>query len=140
MSSTFGPTCLPLLLPRELSVSMPVYELQVDPQATVDVWISPAAFPPGTARDDVLAIRPAEVGKGKAKDRPLLYKVDKLQADDDGEQNSQNARRRGKAQVVVASNIASSFPWIKNRQDVFVTLVSAFFHRRPPGVCLQTCC
>ncbi|KAK4053511.1 vacuolar membrane-associated protein iml1 [Microbotryomycetes sp. JL201] len=102
---------------------MPAFELQVDPQATLDVFVSPTALPDGARLDDVVAIRPANVGKGKAKDRPLLFKVDKLLSDDDEHQHA--ARRRGKAQVVVASTIAQSFPWIKNRQDVFVTLVES---------------
>ncbi|KAM0788563.1 hypothetical protein ACM66B_001688 [Microbotryomycetes sp. NB124-2] len=103
---------------------MLVYELQVDPQATQDVFVSSAALPEGARPDDVVAIRPANVGKGKAKDRPLLFKIDNSTLQDD-EQTAGGARRRGKAQVVVASHIAQSLPWITNRQDVFVTLVDS---------------
>ncbi|KAK4050900.1 vacuolar membrane-associated protein iml1 [Microbotryomycetes sp. JL221] len=103
---------------------MAVFELQLDPQATQDVLVSPAAFPEGTRLNDLLAIRPAHIGKGKLKDRPLLFKVDRIVTEDD-DASDFNARRRGKAQVVVASTVAQSFPWIKNRQQVFVTLVES---------------
>lgn len=102
-------------------------ELQVDAAAQVDILVAPTAYPAGTLRGDLLAIRPALVpGKGKAKDRPLLYKVEKLLEDEEAEAqgSSTPARRRNKAQVTVSGNVAQSFPWIKNRQEVVITLVS----------------
>lgn len=101
------------------------YELHVDASAAIDIIVSPSCYPAGTLRGDVIAIRPALVpGKGKGKDRPLLFKVEKLQEDEDAEQQgSTPARRRGKAQVVVNGNVAQSLPWIKNRQEVDITLV-----------------
>jgi hypothetical protein len=116
---------------------MPVYELHVDNAATVDVTVHPAAFPIGTVKGDLIAIRPANVGKGKAKDRPLLFKVDTnppgMDQDDHGasasshskqQQQQQQQQRRTKAHVVVSGTVAQNFSWIKSRQDVFISLVS----------------
>jgi hypothetical protein len=96
-------------------------ELHVDPSATADIYIAPSALPPGAIPGDLVAIRPANVGKGKAKDRPLLYKVPARVAeeDDDGGKG-----RRGSAQVIVTPNVALSFTWAKRRTQVVLDLVS----------------
>lgn len=125
---------------------MPVYELHVDNSALLDVVVHPSALPVGTVRGDVIAIRPADVGKGKAKDRPLLYKVDKVQEQDEDPQDSTTAaqisanvggqttgsKRRSKAHVIASSTVAQSFSWMKSRQDVFISLVRTVGRRRCP--------
>lgn len=91
-------------------------ELHIDPSSPVDIYIQPSALPTGSLPGDLIAIRPAHVGKGKAKDRPLLYKVEEVEA--------VSKTRRGKAQVLVSASAAASFGWIKSRTDVTLTLVS----------------
>lgn len=145
------------LAPCSPLARMPVFELHVDTTtqantsttattaattttttaaAAPDVTVSSSAYPPGTLRGDVLAIRPAHVGKGKAKDRPLLYKVDSVPQDgQSGEDGSSGAaKRRNKAHVIVSATVAQNFSWIKTRQDVFITLVSESAHER---ACVQ---
>ena len=100
-------------------------ELQIDPSATLDVDIHPSALPIGTRPGDIVAIRPRHVGKGKERDRPLLYKVDKV--DDDGPGKA----RRSKTPVVVNQTVASTFGWAKNRTEVVLTLVSCHSCPRP---------
>lgn len=99
-------------------------ELQIDPSSPIDILVSPLAYPPNTLRGDLIAIRPAQTPgtKGKPKDRPLLYKVEPIQEDQQPEQLQGNSRRN-KPAVVVSANVAQSFPWIKNRQQVSITLV-----------------
>lgn len=118
---------------------MPPVELHIDTAATTDVAVHPSSFPPDAVAGDLIAIRPVlrPGNKGKAKDRPLLFKVDKTpDADElagagaagpgDGPVGLAAARRRGKAQVTVSPVVAQSFSWVKNRIEVELSLV-----RRP---------
>jgi len=119
---------------------MPPIELHVDTTATTDVAIHPSSFPPDTVAGDLIAIRPVlrPGSKGKAKDRPLLFKVDKTPdldelaaaAASDGPAGLA-ARRRGKAQVTVSPVVAQGFSWVKNRIEVELSLV------RPPRLSLS---
>lgn len=106
-----------------LAASNHAVELHIDPASLVDVVIHPSALPHGTTPGDIIAIRPRHIGKGKAKDCPLLYKVDKV--DDDGP----GKVRRSKAPVVVNQTVASTFGWAKNRTEVVLTLVSCHLVR-----------
>lgn len=103
-------------------------ELHIDLSATTDIVVHPSAYPPGTLLGDLIAIRPAAViGKGKTKDRPLLYKVERLHENDEQPDAGMAANRRTKAApVTVSQMVAQSFPWIKNRLEVVLTLVSRF--------------
>ncbi|GAA5852387.1 hypothetical protein JCM9279_001184 [Rhodotorula babjevae] len=111
---------------------MPPIELHVDTTATADVAIHPSSFPPDTVAGDFIAVRPVlrPGSKGKAKDRPLLYKVDKAPdldelaaaAAGDGPAGLA-ARRRGKAQVTVSPVVAQGFSWVKNRIEVELSLI-----------------
>ena len=91
---------------------MPI-ELAVDVAAQVDVWVHPSLFPAGTQAGDLIAIRPAHVGKGKRKDHPLLYKIPEVEG----------AAKEGRKQVVVNSHCAGSFHWIASRVEVTLQLV-----------------
>ncbi|GAA6003213.1 uncharacterized protein JCM10292_002923 [Rhodotorula paludigena] len=109
-------------------------ELLIDPTAAVDLAILPAALPRDARPGDVVAVRPvlAPSSKGKGKDRPLLYKVERASDADDGSPASAGggggdalaqARRRGKAQVTVSPTLAQSFSWVKNRCPVQLSLI-----------------
>ncbi|GAA5869052.1 hypothetical protein JCM3774_002461 [Rhodotorula dairenensis] len=123
---------------------MPV-ELHVDTAATVDISIHPSALPPDAVPGDLVAVRPvlSPSSKGKARDRPLLYKVEKL-ADAETAANGTNGgggggggggdaglvglaatRRRGKAQVTVSPMLAQSYSWVKTRTEVELSLIPA---------------
>lgn len=105
---------------------MAVIELHIDPTSTIDIIVHPSALPAGTIIGDIIAIGPAIFGKGKAKS--LLYKVEKVDDDNNNEKDSSktgtSGSRRMKAQVIVNQQVASSFNWIKSRTEVSITLVS----------------
>ncbi|GEM06801.1 proteophosphoglycan ppg4 [Rhodotorula toruloides] len=125
---------------------MPV-ELHIDTQAGSDLTIHPAALPADARPGDLVAIRPvlSTHSKGKAKDRPLLYKVEKNAGDADeavgagggaggtadpqvgvaGTVAAATTRRRGKSYVVVSATLAQSFSWVKNRIEVELSLIPA---------------
>ncbi|GAA5913391.1 hypothetical protein JCM6882_004107 [Rhodosporidiobolus microsporus] len=116
---------------------MPPVELHIDTQAQQDVVVAPSAFPPDALPGDLIAIRPVlpSRSKGKGKDKPLLFKVDK--AADPQEQENEGkggvvglARRRGKSQVTVSPMVAQSFGWVKNRIEVELSLVPAPIPRK----------
>ena len=112
-------------------------ELHVDTAATVDISIHPSALPPDAVPGDLVAVRPvlSPSSKGKGRDKPLLYKVEKT-ADADDAANATAAggdaglvglatatRRRGKAQVTVSPMLAQSYSWVKTRTEVELSLV-----------------
>ncbi|KAI5474510.1 vacuolar membrane protein [Pseudohyphozyma bogoriensis] len=103
--------------------------LQLDPSATKDVFVPVQLYPSGTLPGDLIAIRPVipPTSKGKAKDKPLLFKVESL-ADEPADPAAR--RRAGKPVVVVHPSLAVGFDWCKNRVDVNLTLVIA-----PPPPC-----
>ncbi|KAK4331647.1 Vacuolar membrane-associated protein IML1 [Rhodotorula toruloides] len=126
---------------------MPV-ELHIDTQAANDLTIHPAALPVDARAGDLVAVRPvlSPHSKGKARDRPLLYKVEKNAGDADelaganggagGTADQQvgvagtaaaaaTTTRRGKAHVVVSATLAQSFSWVKNRIEVELSLIPA---------------
>lgn len=116
-------------------------ELHIDTAANVDISIHPSALPPDAVPGDLVAVRPvlSPSSKGKARDKPLLYKVEKL-PDPDEAANGTNGgvggsggdaglvglaatRRRGKAQVTVSPMLAQSYSWVKTRTEVELSLV-----------------
>ena len=112
-------------------------ELHVDTAETVDISIHPSALPPDAVPGDLVAVRPvlSPSSKGKGRDKPLLYKVEKT-ADADDAANATAAggdaglvglatatRRRGKAQVTVSPMLAQSYSWVKTRTEVELSLV-----------------
>lgn len=97
-------------------------QLHLDPSATTDIHLSQLALPPSAQPGNLVAIRPLETGRGKRKDRPLLYKVPPRVTDDD--ESDPTKGRRGGAQVIVTPNVALSFPWAKRRTLVVLELVS----------------
>ncbi|BGP46641.1 vacuolar membrane-associated protein iml1 [Rhodotorula kratochvilovae] len=118
----------------------PPVELHVDTAATSDVFVLPSALPPDAVAGDLVAIRPVlrPGSKGKGKDRPLLFRVDKNADQDDQAATGGDgpvglaARRRGKAQVTVSPVVAQSFSWIKNRIEVELSLIPS---PPPPRLC-----
>ena len=116
-------------------------ELHVDTAATVDISIHPSALPPDAVPGDLVAVRPvlSPSSKGKGRDKPLLYKVEKTADADDAANVNANAgggggdaglvglatatRRRGKAQVIVSPMLAQSYSWVKTRTEVELSLV-----------------
>ncbi|GAA5976045.1 hypothetical protein JCM10908_005367 [Rhodotorula pacifica] len=125
-------------------------ELHVDTSATADVSIHPSALPPDAAPGDLVAIRPvlSPTSKGKGRDRPLLYKVEKTADADEATNGPSGAaggnggeaglaglaatRRRGKAQVTVSPMLAQSYSWVKTRTEVELSLIPA---PPPAGIC-----
>ncbi|GAA6037242.1 hypothetical protein JCM8097_008639 [Rhodosporidiobolus ruineniae] len=110
------------------SLSAPV-ELHIDPASTVDVFVHPSALPADALSGDLVAIRPvlSTRSKGKGKDKPLLFKVDRAAEQNEGEGGKDGpvgiARRRGKALVTVSPTAAQSFGWVKNRIEVELSLI-----------------
>jgi hypothetical protein len=114
-------------------------ELHVDTAATVDISIHPSALPPDAVPGDLVAVRPvlSPSSKGKGRDKPLLYKVEKTADADDAANVNANGgggdaglvglatatRRRGKAQVIVSPMLAQSYSWVKTRTEVELSLV-----------------
>ncbi|BGP14497.1 hypothetical protein JCM10213_003083 [Rhodosporidiobolus nylandii] len=103
----------------------PPLELYVDPTAQQDVLILPTSYPPNTLPGDLIAVRPvlSASAKGKGRDKPLLFKVDKPPELDAGEKDGLakvglGAQRRGKASVTVSPTVAQGFGWVKNRCEV----------------------
>lgn len=92
---------------------MATYELRVDPQQAVDILLGDNAsiVPAGAIAGDILAFRPVNIGKGKAKDKPLLYKVEpsRQHEADVIAQIKGSSRRVG---ITVSSQVANSFEWI----------------------------
>ncbi|KAG0667651.1 vacuolar membrane-associated protein iml1 [Rhodotorula mucilaginosa] len=125
-------------------------ELHVDTAATVDISIHPSALPPDAVPGDLVAVRPvlSPSSKGKGRDKPLLYKVEKTADADDAANVNANAgggggdaglvglatatRRRGKAQVIVSPMLAQSYSWVKTRTEVELSLIPA---PPPAGIC-----
>ncbi|GAA6011342.1 hypothetical protein JCM10207_008307 [Rhodosporidiobolus poonsookiae] len=106
---------------------MAALELHIDTAATQDVFVAQHALPPNALPGDLVAIRPVvhKRSKGKGKDQPLLYKVDKPPEVDEAKDQGVVglARRRAKAQVTVTPTVAQSFGWIKNRIEIELTLI-----------------
>ncbi|GAA5884837.1 hypothetical protein JCM16303_007295 [Sporobolomyces ruberrimus] len=118
-----------------------VLELHIDTSATTDIQISQACFPLDACPGDLIAVRPVlpASSKGKAKDSPLLYKIehatdDHLTAGDAklGTGGVAIQRRRTAAAVTVSPTLAAAFSWIKNRIPVQLTLISS---PPPPSLC-----
>jgi len=124
-----------------------VYELHIDTSATTDIVINPGCFPLNASPGDLIAVRPhLEPGsKGKAKDSPLLYKIESPSSatatDEDTEgggggigTSSGVHRRRTASAVTVSPTLAAAFGWVQNRMRVQLTLVSLLllfhFHSR----------
>lgn len=109
--------------------------------------INPGCFPLNASPGDLIAVRPhLEPGsKGKAKDSPLLYKIESPSSatatDEDTEgggggigTSSGVHRRRTASAVTVSPTLAAAFGWVQNRMRVQLTLVSLLllfhFHSR----------
>ncbi|GAA6054213.1 hypothetical protein JCM3770_001395 [Rhodotorula araucariae] len=115
-------------------------ELHIDTAASTDVVVHPSALPTGAVVGDLVAVRPVlrPGSKGKGKDRPLLFRVDRTNDQDDQVAPGGDgpvglaARRRGTAQVTVSPVVAQSFSWVKNRIEVELSL---FPSPPPPRLC-----
>ncbi|GAA6059725.1 hypothetical protein JCM10212_000253 [Sporobolomyces blumeae] len=73
-------------------------ELHIDTSATVDLHVNPACYPRQALPGDLIAVRPVlnPSSKGKAKDSPLLFKIEHNPADDpDPSSNAATATSAG---------------------------------------------
>lgn len=135
--------------PRSNKVDMSqVFELHIDTSATSDIQINAACFPPDAASGDLIAVRPhlGPGSKGKAKDSPLLFKIEPATVDaPDGKLGSAGGvssssaaavaaqpRRRTAAAVTVSPTLASAFGWVQNRIRVDLELIAS---PPPPALC-----
>lgn len=138
--------------PSSPTARMPqLIELHIDTTATQDVYVSPSIVPLNANPGDLVQIRPKldSRSKGKGKDKPLLFKVEKPiepeQQDltagpsgggagvggvKDAAAAALAQRRRQKPMVTVSPTVALSFGWVKNRIEVELTLVRSFSFSR----------
>lgn len=92
----------------------------VDAHAARDVFVPSLSVPSSAVEHDLLLISPAQPHPS-ATEYPLLYKLPlQHKADDDP-----HRIRKHKPQVVVNSFVVQSFPWVKRRDDVVVSVVSS---------------
>ncbi|GAA6010424.1 hypothetical protein JCM11491_006931 [Sporobolomyces phaffii] len=118
-----------------------VHELHIDTSQTSDLVVNPACFPRDACPGDLIAVRPclAPGSKGKAKDSPLLYKIEHAADDSNAATDAKLGtggvaiqRRRTAAAVTVSPTLAAAFGWVQNRIRVQLTLISS---PPPPALC-----